>query len=123
MYSNKILEIFKSPKNAGGLQGSNGIGKYKDEECGDVVKIYLKIDDNKVIGEAQFKTMGSAGSIVASDAICDIVVGLSIDQAKQIKAGDVLEVTGEYPSNKLYTIDFAIKALNLAIDDYFERLE
>lgn len=123
MYSNKIFEIFKTPKNAGGLQGSNGIGKYIDAECGDVVKIYLIIDEDKVIDEAQFKTMGSVGSIVASDVLCDIVMGLNIEEARTVKAGDVLEITGEYPSNKLYTIDFAIKALNLALDDYFERLE
>lgn len=123
MYSNKIFEIFKNPKNAGGLQGSNGVGKYIDSECGDVVKIYLIIDEDKVIDQAQFKTMGSTGSIVASDVLCDIVMGLSIEEAREVKAGNILEVTGEYPSNKLYTIDFAIKALNLALDNYFEKLE
>lgn len=123
MYSNKILEIFKNPTNAGGLQGSNGVGKYIDVECGDIVKIYLIIDENKVIDEAQFKTMGSVGAIVASSVVCDIVVGLSVEEARNLKAGAVLEITGEYPANKLYTIDFAIKALNLALDNYFEKLE
>lgn len=123
MYSNKIFEIFKAPKNAGGLQGSNGIGKYIDSECGDVVKMYLIIDEEKVIDEAQFKTMGSTGAIVASDVLCDIVMGLNVEEARAIKAGDILEVTGDYPANKLYTVDFAIKALNLALDDYFEKLE
>ena len=84
MYSNKILEIFKNPSNAGGLQGANGLGKYIDEACGDQVKIYLKIDDNQEIDEARFKTMGSVGTIVASSAICQAIIGMNLDEAKAL---------------------------------------
>ena len=123
MYSSKIFEIFKNPTNAGGLQGSNGIGKYVDGECGDVVKIYLKIDENSKIIDARFKTMGAVGTIVASSALCSIVVGLNTNEARNVKAGDVLEITGAYPTDKLYTVDFAVKGLNLALDNYIEKLE
>ena len=123
MYSNKIFEILKNPLNAGGLQGSNGIGKYIDKECGDYVKIYLKINESEKIVDAHFKTMGAVGAIVASSAICSVVIGKTIEQAREVKVIDVLEVTGSYPSTKLYTVDFAIKALNLAIDNYFDDYE
>lgn len=123
MYSAKILDIFKNPSNAGGLQGAGGIGKYVDESCGDFVKIYLKIDEDQEIIEARFKTMGSVGSIVASSVICELVTGLSIAKAQELTAKDILEITGEYPVDKMYSLDFAIRALNLAIADYYQRLE
>lgn len=123
MYSNKIFEIFKNPTCAGGLQGSNGIGKYIDDNCGDFVKMYLKIDDNQTIIEARFKTMGSVGTIVASSVLCQQITDLTITQAQQITGEDILSITGEYPQDKKYSLDFAIRALNLAIADYFQRLE
>ena len=84
MYSNKILELFKNPANAGGLQGSNGTGKYIDEACGDQVKIYLKINEKEEIDEARFKTMGAVGTIVASSALCQAIIGMTIQEAKSI---------------------------------------
>ncbi len=123
MYSHKIFEIFKNPSNAGGLQGSNGIGKYVDEICGDFVKIYLKIDDEQTITEARFKTMGSVGTIVASSAVCSLVVDSSLAEAQELTAEDILQVTGEYPVDKMYSLDFAIRGLNLAIADYYQRIE
>lgn len=123
MYSHKIFEIFKNPSNAGGLQGSNGIGKYIDEICGDFVKIYLKIDDEQVITEARFKTMGSVGTIVASSAVCSLVVDSTLAEAQELTAEDILEITGEYPLDKMYCLDFAIRGLNLAIADYYQKIE
>ena len=123
MYSNKIIEIFKNPTNAGGLQGANGIGKYIDEECGDFVKIYLKISENEEIIEARFKTMGTTASIVASSVICKLANGLTISEAEKLNVNDILEYLGEFPNSKLYTLDFAVKGLNLAIENYFEKQE
>lgn len=122
MYNNKILEIFKNPTNAGGLQGSNGIGKYVNPECGDFVKIYLRIDNN-IIQEARFKTMGSVGSIVASSVLCKLVTELSVKDALLINVNSIIQETGEYPSDKVYTISFALNALKLAIQDYAQRVE
>lgn len=123
MYSNKIFEIFKNPACAGGLQGSNGIGKYIDDNCGDYVKIYLKIDEKQTITEARFKTMGSVGTIVASSVLCDQLADLTLTEAQAITGEDILSITGEYPEDKKYSLDFAIRALNLAIADYFQKLE
>lgn len=122
MYSDKILELFKNPLNAGGLQGANGVGKYTENACGDNIKIYLKIE-NDVVSEARFKTLGSAGTIVACSAICSCVLDCSLDEAKQIDSARIQEVTGKYPDDKEYCLDYAIKALNMAIDDYYEKIE
>ena len=123
MYNGKILEIFKNPPNAGGLQGANGLGKYIDDVCGDCVKIYLKINENGIIEEARFKTMGSVGTIVASSVICSLILDMSLEEAKTLSKQDILNETGEYPLDKLYTINFALKALLLAIEDYFVKIE
>lgn len=123
MYSSKVIEIFKNLTNAGGLQGANGVGKYIDESCGDYLKIYLKINDKGIIEEARFKTMGSTASIVSSSVICKLAVGLDINKALKINAGNILEELQEVPNDKLYTLDFAVKCLRLAIEDYFEKQE
>ncbi len=123
MYNSKILEIFKTPTNAGGLQGANGLGKFIDEECGDCVKIYLKINERGIVEEARFKAIGSVGTIVASSVICSLVADMNVEEAKTLSKQDVISVTGEYPQDKFYTINFALKALLLAIEDYTKKLE
>ena len=123
MYSDKILELFKNPINAGGLQGANGVGKYVDNACGDNLKIYLKIDEYGVICEARFKALGSAGTIVACSAICSCLLDCTIDEARAVDTNRIQEITGEYPHDKMYCLDYAVKAVDLAIVDYFEKLE
>ncbi|MBE7082285.1 MAG: hypothetical protein E7378_01210 [Clostridiales bacterium] len=123
MYNEKILKLFKNPLNSGGLQGADGIGKYTDEVCGDCVKIYIKVDETQTITEARFKTMGSVGTIAASSAMCVCLVGCSLEEAIKIDYERIYQVTGEYPTSKLYCIDFVIKAVALAIADYHEKLE
>lgn len=123
MYSERILDLFKNPMNAGGLQGANGSGKYVDENCGDSVKIYLKINDNKVITEARFKTLGSVATIVASSAMCSCLLDCTIEEALNIDEERICEITGAFPEEKKYAIDFVVKAVKLAIDNYYTNLE
>lgn len=123
MYSSKILEIFKNPSNFGGLQGANAIGKYIDETCGDCVKLYLKVDEHGEIDEARFKTMGAVGTIVASSALCQVILGLTLEEAKQVTKEQIMIITGKYPEDKEYTLNFVLNALTLAIQNYYERLE
>ena len=123
MYSNRVLEIFKSPTNAGGLQGANGTGKYTDEACGDCVKIYLKVNEEQFVTDARFKTIGSVGSIVASSVVCSLAIDDTIESAKNISVQDVIDFVGEFGEDKEFSIYFAIKALNLAIEDYYVKKE
>ena len=118
MYSEKILDIFKNPQNAGGLQGSNGIGKYVDENCGDYVKIYLKIDENEKIIDARFKTMGSVCSIVASSVLVTEIVGMTISKAENLTSDIITNKTGVFPAGKEESIEFALSSLRLAIEDF-----
>ncbi len=124
MYNQKVLEIFKNPNNAGGLHGANGTAKLVDKTCGDVFKIYLKINkDTSVIEEAKFKTMGCVASIACSSVLTELVTNKSIEQAKLLTSQDILNVLGELPSEKIFLADVCIETLNLAIADYFKKLE
>ncbi len=124
MYNQKVLEIFKNPKNAGGLHGSNGTAKLIDKNCGDVFKIYLKINkETNVIEEAKFKTMGCVTSIVCSSILTELVTNLNLDQAKLLTRQDILNVVENLPEEKLFLVDDCIETLNLAILDYYKKLE
>lgn len=122
MYTQKILDIFKSPLNAGGLQGANGVGKYVDEGCGDYIKLYLKINEEEVIQEARFKAIGSVGTIVAGSAICSCLLDCTLEEALEINEDRICEVTGEFPQDKKYSLTFALNALKNAVDNYYNNL-
>ncbi len=124
MYTQKILEIFKNPKNVGGLHGANGTAKLVDKTCGDVFKIYLKINnETKVIEEAKFKTMGCVASIVSSSVLTELATLKDVESAKLITEQDILDVLGELPNEKLFLLTSAIQTLHLAIADYYKKLE
>ena len=123
MYTQKILEIFKNPQNAGGLQGANGVAKVVDETFGDVIKFYLKVNEKEVIEQARFKTMGGVVSIVASSLVTELVTGRSLKSAKEIDEGDILEVLGQVSKEKFCLLSTVIKALKETIEDYYKRKE
>ena len=123
MYTQKTLEIFKTPQNAGGLQGANGVAKVVDATFGDVFKFYLKVNEKEVIEQARFKTMGGVVSIATSSLITELVTNLSLKDAKEIDEGSILEVLGQVPHEKFCLLTSAILALGEAIQDYYERKE
>ena len=124
MYNQKVLDIFKKPTNAGGLHGANGTAKLVDKNCGDVFKIYLKINkETNIIEEAKFKTMGCVASIVGSSVLTELVAGISIEQAKLITRQDILNIIEDLPIEKLVLLDDCVETLNLAILDYYKKLE
>lgn len=122
MYNKKVLSIFQNPKNAGGLKGANGIGKVGNAACGDIMKIYLLIEDG-VIKDARFKTFGCAAAIASTDVACDLVKGMTIDEALQVTNRQVFEILGELPAHKIHCSVLAEEAIRAAVDDYYKRLE
>ena len=117
MYSEKVLEIFKNPLHAGGLQGADGTGKYVDETSGDQIKLYFKVNENEVITDARFKTFGSVGSIVSSSVICSELIGLKVTDAEELDESAITKEI-DLPESKLYSATYVINALKLAIEDY-----
>jgi len=122
MYSKKVLAIFQNPKNAGGMKGANAVGKVGNSACGDIMKIYLKVEDG-VIEDARFKTFGCCAAIASIEVACDLIKGKTLEEAVQVTNKDVFEVLGELPPQKIHCSVLAEEAIRAAVENYHERLE
>ena len=97
MYYNRyIMERFQYPTNAGGMHGANAIGEVVKDNCTDLTRLYLKINDKNVIENAKFKTFGCCASIVSADVTCDLVKGKTIEEALSISNQDVINIKSIY---------------------------
>ena len=97
MYSEKVVDYFMNPRNAGKLEDANAIGEVGNPKCGDVMKIYLKINDNEIIEDIKFETFGCAAAIATSSMITEMVKGKTISEALKINNKDVAEALGGLP--------------------------
>ena len=122
MYTEKVMKRFMSPKNVGTIKGASGIGKVGNPVCGDIMKVYLKIEDEVVV-DAKMKTFGCAAAIVSADIAMDLVKGKTIEEAAKVTNQDVLDVVGEVPSQKIHCSILAKEAIEEALKDYRKKLE
>ncbi len=124
MYSSRILERFKNPKFAGGLRGANGTGKAGNEDCGDLVKIYILVDEDGIITNAKFKAYGGVSTIVACDIVCEMLINMTLEEALSITVSDVMsKLEGDIPDNKSYSAVIAEEAVTGAVEDYYKKKE
>ena len=121
MYNKKVLSIFQNPKNAGGMKGANGIGKVGNAACGDIMKIYLKINEDGVIEDARFKTFGCCAAIASTDVACDLIKGKTIEEALRVTNKQVFDILGDLPPHKIHCSVLAEEAIKAAVDDYYEK--
>ena len=121
MYSNEILERFKNPENVGGLRGANGTGKAGDLECGEIVKIYILVDDYEIIRTARFKTYGGVIAIAGSDVACDLLKNSTLEDALKITAETIVEKLEDVPENKFYVAQIIEEAIKNAVEDYYKK--
>ena len=120
MYNEKVLGIFESPKNAGNLRGANGTGKVGNARCGDIMKIFILVE-NDIIKDAKFKTFGCVSAIASSDVACELIKGKTISDALSITNKDVLTILGGLPDQKLHCSILAKEAIEAAVADYRKR--
>ncbi len=123
MYSKTVIDRFQNPRNAGGMHGANAIGQVGNAACGDIMKMYLKINDNGVIENAKFKTFGCCAAIASTDMACDLIKGKTIDEALKVTNKDVLKLLGELPPHKIHCSLMAEESIRAAIEDYYKRRE
>jgi nitrogen fixation NifU-like protein len=119
-YTEKLLERFRNPKNAGEIKDADGVGEVGNLKCGDIMKLFIKVKDGK-IADAKFKTFGCAAAIASSDVLCDLAKGKSIDEALNIKSADIAKDIGPMPAIKLHCSVLGAEALHAAIKDYRSR--
>jgi nitrogen fixation NifU-like protein len=119
-YSEKVMEHFKNPRNVGEIPDADGIGNVGNPVCGDIMRLYIKVEDNKIV-DAKFKTFGCGAAIATSSMVTEIVKGKSIDEALQISNKAVAEALGGLPKIKMHCSVLAEEALKSAIDDYLKK--
>lgn len=117
MYNKKVIEVFSNPKNVGEIENANGVGSVGNAACGDIMKIYLKIE-NDVITDASFQTFGCAAAIASSSVATDMIKGKTVDEALKIKNADVVEALEGLPPQKIHCSVLAEEAIGEAIKDY-----
>ncbi len=120
MYNKKILELFKNPKNMGEIKNPDGVGKVGNTRCGDVLKLYIKVKDNKIV-KAKIQTYGCVAAIAAADVLCELVKGKTIEQALRLEHKDVNDYLGGLPVIKIHCSVLGISALRAAIKDYRKK--
>ena len=121
MYNDKVMEIFQNPKNVGELKGANGIGTVGNESCGDIMKLYLKINDKEVIENATFKTFGCAAAIVSSSVATEMIKGKTVDEALQLENEAIIDYLGGLPDNKIHCSILAKEAITEAVKDFRKK--
>jgi nitrogen fixation protein NifU and related proteins len=117
MYNDKILDHFQNPRNAGDMENPDGIGTVGNPTCGDVMTIYIKVDDG-VITDIKFKTFGCGAAIASSSFTTELVKGLKIEEALKLTRQDVSDGLGGLPPIKMHCSNLALDALRAAIEDY-----
>ena len=117
MYNDKVKEAFANPKNVGFIEDADGVGKVGNAACGDIMEISLKIK-NDVIVDAKFRTFGCAAAIATSSTATEMVMGMTIDQALNLKNSQVVEDLEGLPPQKIHCSVLAEEAIKAAIEDY-----
>lgn len=120
MYSDKVLDHFKSPRNVGEIADADGVGKVGNPVCGDVMFIYIKVKDD-IITDIKFKTLGCGAAIATSSMITEMARGKTIEEAKKISRGDVAEALDGLPPQKMHCSNLASDGLKAAIEDYEKK--
>jgi nitrogen fixation protein NifU and related proteins len=120
LYSEKVMEHFKNPRNVGEMENPDGIGHVGNPVCGDIMELYIKVKDN-IITDAKFKTFGCGAAIATSSMITELVIGKSIDDALKISNSAVAEALGGLPPVKMHCSVLAEEALRSAVEDYQKK--
>ncbi|MBM3245738.1 MAG: Fe-S cluster assembly scaffold protein NifU [Candidatus Omnitrophica bacterium] len=120
-YSEKVMENFMHPKNVGEIPDANGVGTVGNAICGDIMKMYIKVENN-IIVDAKFKTMGCGAAIATSSMVTEMVKGKTIEEALKISNKAVAEALGGLPAIKMHCSVLAEQALRAALADYYKKI-
>jgi nitrogen fixation protein NifU and related proteins len=121
MYSEKVMDHFEHPRNVGELEDPSGVGTVGNAQCGDIMRIYLDIDEDKIIHDVKFKTFGCGAAIATSSMATELVKGKSIYEALKITNRAVAEALDGLPDAKLHCSLLAEEAIHAALWDYAEK--
>ena len=120
MYTDKVMDHFTNPRNVGEIEDANGVGEVGNASCGDIMKIFLKVEDG-IIKDVKFKTFGCAAAIAAASMTTELIKGKTIEDALRITNEVVAKELGGLPAAKLHCSVMAEEALQAAIEDYRKK--
>ena len=120
LYSETVMDHFRNPRNVGVLDDADGVGEVGNAKCGDIMKIYLKIEDN-VIVDVKFETFGCGSAIASSSMATEMIKGRSIHEAMQLTNKAVAEALDGLPAHKMHCSVLAEEAIKNALKDYFDK--
>lgn len=121
MYTEQVMDHFMNPRNMGEIADANGVGEVGNAKCGDIMKMYLKIE-NGVIVDCKFKTYGCASAIATSSIATEMVKGHTIEEAVALSNKAVVEALGGLPAHKIHCSVLAEEAIKAALADYYTRI-
>lgn len=120
MYNEKVMDHFMNPRNVGVMENPDGVGEVGNVKCGDIMKIFLKID-NDIITDVKFQTFGCGAAVASSSMATELIKGKSIDEAVKVTNKNVVENLGDLPPEKLHCSVLAEEAIGAAIIDYKKK--
>ena len=120
LYSEKVMDHFRNPRNVGIIENADGIGEVGNPVCGDIMKIYLKIDDD-IITDVKFETFGCGSAIASSSMATEMIKGRSVSEAQELTNKAVAEALDGLPAHKLHCSVLAEEAIKLALKDYYDK--
>ena len=122
MYSELVMEHFSNPRNVGVIEDAHGVGKVGNPLCGDVMEMFIKVEDNRIV-DVKFRTFGCGAAIATSSIATEMIKGKSIDEAVQLSNKAVAEALGGLPAQKMHCSNLAADAVRSAIEDYWSKQE
>ena len=121
MYTEKVMDHFQNPRNVGEIEDASGVGTVGNAKCGDIMRMYLDIDEDGVIRDCKFKTFGCGAAVATSSMATELVIGKTIQEAMQVTNKAVMEALDELPPVKVHCSLLAEEAIHAALWDYAQK--
>ena len=121
LYSDKVMDHFRNPRNVGQIDDADGIGEVGNAKCGDIMRMYLKIDEDGIITDVKFNTFGCGSAIATSSMATELIKGKSVDEALELSNRAVVEALDGLPTHKIHCSVLAEQAVRAAVKDYYDK--
>lgn len=120
LYSEKVMDHFQNPRNVGKMEDADGVGEVGNAKCGDIMKMYIKVEDDRIV-DVKFNTFGCGSAIATSSMATEMIKGKTLDEALELSNQAVVEALDGLPANKIHCSVLAEEAVKAAIEDYRSR--
>lgn len=121
MYTEKVMDHFKNPRNVGEIENASGVGTVGNAKCGDIMQIFLKISEDGIIEDVKFKTFGCGAAVATSSMATEMIKGKSVEEALALSNSAVVEALEGLPPQKIHCSVLAEEAVKAAIEDYYKK--